>query len=196
MAEPVKTAKSSVARWVSILAHPFVMVAIMVVASTAHARGGSNVMESLGAVALFAILPVAGLTAWQVRRGAWSTVDASRPQERPILYAVGISGIGVLIAYLLLTQPDSIMLRGCVTALALLLVCAIVTPWIKVSLHMAAAAMTATALILTDSTVGWLVAAVLPMLAWSRLALNRHQPPELALGLAFGAAAGAAVGAG
>jgi hypothetical protein len=184
------------ARWVSILAHPFVMVAILVSASAAHSSGRVDLKESLLAVALFAVLPVAGLTVWQVRRGAWSTVDASRPQERPILYAVGIAGMGLLILFLTMTQPDSILLRGSVTALALLLVCAIVTPWIKVSLHMAAAALTAATLVLTGSTAGWVVAAVLPALAWSRLALGRHQPAEIALGSAFGVVAGAAIGTG
>jgi len=178
---------------VSVIAHPFVMIAVM--AGTAAARPGeSNVMApDIGIVALFAILPVAVLTIIQVRRGAWADADASHPRERPILYAVGIAGILALVCCLIVIRPNSALLRGALVGLGLLLVCAATTRWIKVSLHVAAAALTATALIIAGSPVGWIVAGILPVLVWSRLALGRHQPSELAMGLGLGIAAGVAM---
>lgn len=165
----------------------------MVSAATAQAGQFNDIASSIGAVALFVILPVAALTIIQVRRGAWANADASNPHERPLLYAVGIAGVLALICYLIGNGPHSILLRGALVALGLLLACAITTRWIKVSLHVAAAAFTATALILMGSPVGWIVAVILPLLAWSRLALGRHKPLELAMGLGFGILAGAAM---
>ena len=175
------------------VAHPFVMIAVLSGTAAAHA-GESHVMASdVGIIALFAILPVAILTMIQVRRGAWSNADASHPRERPILYAVGITGILALVCCLSIIRPHSVLLRGALAGLGLLLVCAATTRWIKVSLHVTAAALTATALSIHGSPVGWIVAGILPILAWSRLALGRHKPIELALGLGLGVVAGVAM---
>jgi hypothetical protein len=169
------------------------MIAVMVGTATLRAGRKDDLALNVGMVALFAILPIAILTIHQVRRGAWANVDASKPRERPILYIVAISSVLALVCYLLVIQPYSILLRGSVVTLALLVVCAIITRWIKVSLHMTAAALTATVLLLLGSPIGWIVMAILPILAWSRLALERHTPAELALGLALGIAAGCAM---
>ena len=94
---------TNVARWVSVIAHPFVMTAVMVGTGTARSGRPRDVALNIGIVALFAVLPVAVLTVKQVRRGAWANVDASHPHERPILYAVGVAGVLALISYLFVT---------------------------------------------------------------------------------------------
>jgi hypothetical protein len=189
----VSSVTTSLARWVSVIAHPFVMIALMVGVATARIGALNDVAASIGIVGLFTILPVAILMIYQVRRGTWVNVDASHPHERPVLYAVGIAGILVLVFYLIVSRPHSVLLRGSLVALVLLLVCAVLTPWIKVSLHLSAATLTATALILFGSPVGWAVAGFLPILCWSRLALGRHKRIELALGLGLGILAGVAM---
>jgi hypothetical protein len=189
----VSSVSTNLARWASVVAHPFVMVALMVGVATARIGALNDAAANIGIVALFAILPVAVLMIRQVRRGAWATADASQPHERSVLYAVGVASILGLVFYLIASRPHSILLRGSLVALALLLVCAVVTRWIKVSLHASAAALTATALILFGSPVGWAVAGVLPILCWSRLALGRHKPIELALGVGLGILAGVAM---
>jgi hypothetical protein len=189
----VRSGQMQLARWISIVAHPFVMIAVMVGASTARVGRASEVGANIAWVSVFTCVPVAFLIVWKVRRGVWVNVDASRSQERPALYFVGVSGVVLLVLSLVVLRPDSFLLRGAVTALGLLVVCAVATRWIKVSLHMAAASLTATGLILLPSPVGWGVAVFLPLLAWSRLALARHRPVELACGLALGMAAGFAL---
>jgi membrane-associated phospholipid phosphatase len=69
-------------------------------------------------------------------------------------------------------------------------VCAALTPWVKVSLHMAVAALAAAVLLGLGMALGWLLAAVLPLLAWARVAMGRHRWIEVALGALVGAAAG------
>ena len=72
----------------------------------------------------------------------------------------------------------------------MMVVCTVMTPWIKVSLHLAFASFAATTLILLGSPVGWVLLAVIPVLAWSRLHLSRHQPNEVVLGVIVGVVAG------
>jgi hypothetical protein len=183
----------SVARFVSMVGHPFVMIAIMTAVAAARHGSAGEVPRTVALVALIAIVPVAALTAWQVRRGRWNDVDASRPQDRPLLYTVGIAAALVFLAYAYLARRDSFMLRGAVVNLGTLVTCAFATRWVKVSLHLAAATLAACALILLGSTLGWILAAGLPVLAWSRWALGRHRPLELALGFGVGLLAGIAL---
>jgi hypothetical protein len=181
-----------IARCLSILFHPFVMVGVMVATAAAARQTPGQALVSVVLVALFTIVPLALLMFRQVRRGAWGNADASNRSERPILYIAGGLSLAALLGYLLLAQSQSFMIRGTVVTLAMVAACALATRWIKVSLHMAFATMAATALSLMRSPVGYALVVVLPALAWSRLTLERHTPHEMALGAVIGAAAGAA----
>jgi hypothetical protein len=193
MPSVIEPMKNTLARWVSIVAHPFVVIAVMVVSVTMHLRGWRDALPNLGVVAGFVIVPLFVLMILQVRRGRWGNVDASNKRERPVLYGVGIAAVAALVVYLWIQDAEAFLIRGAVIVLVLLLVCAAATRRIKLSLHVAAAALAATALILLGSAVGWIIAAVVPVLIWSRLALGRHTPAELAVGLVLGAAAGVAM---
>jgi hypothetical protein len=184
--------KTSIARWVSLIGHPFVMIVLMA-GSIAAYGGASDDAPGIAIVVLYVVIPVAILTMHQVHRGVWANADASNPRDRPVLYSVGIAGVFAVVLHLILTRPDSILMRGSVVALILLLACAAITRWIKISLHMAAAALTAMGLILLGSPIGWFVAGFVPILGWSRSALGRHKPVELVLGLGFGIIAGVAM---
>lgn len=180
------------ARWVSIIVHPFVMVALLAGAGTAQVTPPREVLSIVLLVSAFTILPIAYLALRQVRLGKWGNVDASNPSERPILFVVGVGGLLGLIAYLYFSGIAPFLLRGAIVTVILLCASAITTRWIKVSLHTATAAFAATALIMVGSVVGWLIAPFVPLLGWSRVALGRHRAIEVALGFTFGLLAGVA----
>ncbi|MFZ2489915.1 MAG: hypothetical protein WA208_00385 [Thermoanaerobaculia bacterium] len=182
-----------VARWVSILGHPFVMVAAMVLGTALRLGTPREALRALAVVALIAVVPVALLMVRQVRRGSWTNVDASNQSERPALFAVGIVALVALLAATLAFQPGSFLIRGTVGVLIILAVCAVATRWLKVSLHSAFGGLAATTLLLVGSPAGWLVLAVLPVLAWSRLALRRHTVPEVLTGFLVGVVSGYAI---
>lgn len=182
----------SIARWVSIVGHPFVTTLVLA-GAVASGDGRSAALRTTAAVAVLFVLPVGVLTVLQVRRGAWSTVDASQPRERRLLFAVGVAGLLALLTYFARTQPGTALLRGTAGVLMMVGICAAVTPWVKVSLHLAAAALAATVLLGRGLPLGWLLATALPILAWSRVALGRHRWREVALGLVVGACTGAVV---
>jgi hypothetical protein len=179
---------NGLARWVSILGHPFVMVGVMVVGAALRFGTAVDAARAVLLVAALALAPIAVLMIRQVRRGSWGNVDASNSSERPALYGVGIVALAVLIAYALAFRPGSFLVRGGIGVLGMLIGCALATRWIKVSLHMAFGALAAATLLFLGSVAGWFVLALLPVLAWSRLALGRHSAPELVGGLLAGLA--------
>lgn len=181
------------ASWLSIVFHPFVMIGVMVGAAAASRQSAGAAVQSVGIVAIFTIVPLAALMWRQVRRGEWENADASNPAERPILYLVGGIAVATLLVYLLVLRPQSFMVRGVVATLGMFAVCGVATRWIKVSLHMAFAALAATALALMRAPLGYALLAALPAIVWSRLALGRHTPLELAVGTIIGAGTGAAI---
>ena len=182
-----------IARWLSIIFYPFVMVGVMVGTAAAGRQTAREALRTVAIVALFTIVPLAILMMRQVRRGAWDNVDASNRGERPILYVAGGLAVLALLAYFLVLRPQSFMVRGVLATLGMLACCAFLTKWIKVSLHMAFATLAAAALVLSRSPVGYALLMALPALAWSRLTLERHTLPEVALGTVIGAAAGGAM---
>jgi membrane-associated phospholipid phosphatase len=183
----------TVARWLSIVFHPFAMVSVMVGGAVAARQTQGEALRSVGVVVLFTIVPLAVLMWHQVRRGKWENADASNRAERPILYVVFGVALVALLTYLLLIRSQSFMVRGVAATLGMLAVCAFATRWIKVSLHMAFAALAATALALMRSPVGYVLLLALPPLLWSRLTLQRHTALEVILGAMIGAGAGAAI---
>jgi hypothetical protein len=169
------------------------MVGVMVGTAAAGRQAPAEALRSVAIVVFVTIVPLLILMTRKVRSGAWENADASNKKERPILYLVGALVLMGLLAYLTAFRPHDFMLRGVVATLGMFAVCAVATRWIKVSLHMAFAALAATALSLTGSIVGYLLVLMLPALAWARLALSRHTPLELALGTIAGTAAGVAI---
>lgn len=178
------------ARWVSIAGHPFAMLALL--AAVAAMRHAQSAYRGVLLVVL-AIVPVAALMTVQVRRGRWANIDASNASERPLLFAVALATLAVLLAGLLLSGAEGFLIKGIVVNALLLVLAALLTPWIKLSLHLMFAGMATTALTLAGSRLGVALIGLLPLLAWSRLTLSRHTPRELLLGLTLGICGGLAL---
>src|SRR5215213_10870119 len=125
-----------IARWISIVGHPFAMAMVMVLGAALRFGTPREALRTLLLVTLIALLPVAALMVRQVRRGSWTNVDASDRAERPLLFAVGIVALAGLLGAVLVFRPGSFLIRGAIGVLAMLVVCAVATRWVKVSLHM------------------------------------------------------------
>lgn len=170
------------ARALSILGHPFVTITVLVLA-------GSGLSAGL-AFLVIAVVPMTILMFLQVRRGRWEHVDASNKPERRSLYLFGLAAALAWVGYLVMFRGATGMPRHALVVIGMLLVCAAVTRWLKVSLHLFFAALTATALAMAGMAIGWVVAALVPLLAWSRLHLRRHTGAEVIAGGVLGAATG------
>ena len=181
---------TTLARWVSVLAHPFVMVALMVLGAALRLGTPAEAARTVGIVILLTLVPVAVLMLRQVRSGRWANVDASSRAERPVLFLVGMAGLAALLVYSLAFRPQSFLLRGGIVTLAMVAACAAATRWLKVSLHMAFGALATTTLVLLGSAIGWALVPTLPLLAWSRLRLGRHDRGEVVAGALAGVVSG------
>lgn len=130
------------------------------------------------------------LYSWlRVRSGAWTHMDASKPQERLQLnrvLALLLCG-GALLGWWL-GAPSAVLmgvgLSGAIVVLALLL-----RKRLKLSLHVAFAVFAASLWwpLLPALVVGLVFCVAV---AWSRLALQRHTPAEVGLGAAAGVVCG------
>jgi hypothetical protein len=177
------------ARWISILAHPFAMVALLV-AVPATRQSSGHAIQSVLLVAIAVVIPIGVLMFRQVRRGRWSNVDASNPSERPVLFVVALAGLVAALGWLRLNAPQSFLVPGMFVIATFLLLAALLTYWVKLSLHVAFAALTATTLFLLGSWIGYALIAVVPLVFWSRIALARHRVHELVIGLVLGVLTG------
>ena len=182
-----RMAAHGLARAVSIALHPFVVFAALTLLATwmldreALPRVVAGLGVAIGAVWVFV---------WQrVSSGRWGTVDASRPHERPLLYAVVLVVVVGLWAWLGMASP---LARGVAAAGTMLALAGLLNRWIKLSLHMASLAFAGAAAWPLSPWLGAASLALLPLLGWSRLHLRRHAWPEVVGGTVLGALAGMA----
>ncbi len=180
MSEAAST--SAVARWTSILLHPFAVFAALSLVAAWKLDPSSLPRTAIGILVAVAI--VWAFVLQRRRSGHWGTVDASDRRERPVLYAlVLVVAAGY---WLWLGGRASATGQGVVAVIAMLCVGGIANRWIKLSLHMASLAFAGVALLPLWPLTGIVALLLLPWLAWSRLRMERHTLPEVVGGSALG----------
>lgn len=188
------TASTTVARALSVIGHPALLMPAAV-AGSAAANGAPPRVLHLGlAAALTIALCVIAFSLVQVRAGRWSHVDASVPRERSqlnVVLCVLLFGAAGLLWWS--GQPRLLSL-GLGLGGAMVVAAQLLRRWLKLSLH-TAFAMFAAALWWPNAGGAAVVLLLAAAVSWSRLALRRHTGAEVAAGLLAGAAAGSAFAA-
>jgi membrane-associated phospholipid phosphatase len=180
--------RNETARAISIVLHPVSSIAIMMLLSS---KGGSRFVP-LVAFALIVGVPIVAFSHYQVRRGSWEHVDASRPQERHALF--WFAGLSVLaLAIWFQWNGAYAAARGTFATVVMGAVAYALLRWTKLSLHMAFLAYACGVLLSLRPMAGVALACTAPLLAWSRLAMKRHTPAEVAGGTLLGAVTALAV---
>lgn len=181
----------SIARFVSIIGHPAVLVPVASIWVAIDQGAPAATVQRLVVIAAGLSVFVIGYSLLKVRSGAWQHVDASRRDERRSLNALLIVLLAGAAA-LAWTRSPSPHLPVALGLLALLCTLALLTgAWIKLSLHVGFACF-ATALLWPHP---WALAAGIAMtiaVAWSRLLLARHSLTEVQVGGGLGSMAGVA----
>ena len=167
----------------SVAGHPFVLAPITVAIATRAAWLGV-------AFAAATSLTLLAVIAHRVRRGRWSDHDVSDPGQRHSFYpiAIVIVGTSAMLAWWVGIAPG--VLRGFGMAVCLLVAAAVVTRWTKVSLHTMWGAYCSSALVGSGDGIGLVFVALVACVGWSRVALGRHTPWQVAIGGALGCLGG------
>ena len=181
------------ARIVSILGHPLLVLPAALALPTALRDGDPQALRSIATgFGVFAALMLTW-SWWQVKRGRWAHVDASQPSERRALNRKLLVAIilGALLAWWRSPTPAlavTLALAACIVASAML-----TARWCKLSLHVAMAVYAAGLLWPLGAWAVGAGCAFAALVAWSRLQLSRHQPRDLVAGAAAGGLASVAV---
>lgn len=184
-----RTVRREVARWISILGHPFVLIPALVAAVTVPSLPPEQAAFIVGTVVLLSIVPMFLLIARRVRAGAWTNYDVSVREQRAGMYPAALAITAATALVLAWAQVPRPILRGVLAILLLIGLAALVNRWLKVSLHTAFAVYTALAFVPSRGLVaGALVLAL--AIAWSRLELGRHTLAEVLGGALLGALVG------
>lgn len=177
------------ARAVSILGHPLVLLPAAALALAFNSgAAGDGAWMALG-FAVFAALVVGG-SWWQVRRGRWAHVDASRREERRTLNRFLLVALALAAVLSLAAGLTPRLALGLALAAALIAVALLTARLCKLSLHLAFAIYAAALLARIAPGYGLAALAFAALVAWSRLALERHAPRDLVAGALSGAVAG------
>lgn len=187
--KPPRRGKLVLARWVSIIGHPFVLSLALVAGAAASSLAPRRAALVVGLVFLASIVPMLVYLTRQVRTGR-SNFDVSvRTQRGPLFGIALVLGLGLLAALLALGVPRR-LLAVAVGALAVVALASLVNRRLKVSLHTSFAVFSGIALAAFDLRAGGALLAAAPLVAWSRVTLGRHTLPEVVAGVALGLAVG------
>ncbi|MDP9004596.1 MAG: hypothetical protein M3N12_07380, partial [Verrucomicrobiota bacterium] len=127
------TTRLTVARWISIVGHPFSFSALLVLVAGSQHSGFGGAARLIPVKAIVLIIPL-WIFMWRKwRSGSWTTIDASDPNERPAFYGIALLLIGLLTGCFMLVKGWSFMLRGCAAVAVMLGIAAIFNRWIKLS---------------------------------------------------------------
>lgn len=178
--------RTHIARWISIVGHPFTFVVLLVAITSWKLHGGDDALRTTGIVIAAMLVPL-GLFIWnRYSLGHWETVDASAPTDRPALYTAAFVLLIPVGAYFILRSGTTEMARGLAAVAIMIGILAALNRWIKLSVHLAIATFATVIIARLIPPIGIALFVFLPFLGWSRLILSRHSPAEVTGGFVLG----------
>lgn len=187
-----------VARFISIVGHPFVFIPAAIVfhgvfqpdARRPTPATSASILPIVGIV-LLGMFAIGGYVGYGLRKGRWADVDVSVREQRGGLYAVSlIATAAATLAFHVFGPPIGV--RGSLIAFLLVLLSAVVNLRLKISLHVGFAAYAVGIACGRRLDVLVVAAAWALAIAWSRVVLKRHTLSEVVAGAIAGTLAGAA----
>ena len=175
------------ARAVSIVGHPIIVLPGS--ALVVSARDGLPV-QSFAIVLIMTTIGLA-LIFWarrKVRRGAWEHVDASRPAERRQWNGAVLTVLVLAAALCFTVDPYAAVVIG--AAALIILTAMLLSARLKLSQHMAFVALATVIVAFRDPALAAALVVFAFLIAWSRLALDRHTFLEVIAGAITGVLAG------
>lgn len=192
--QPRRTGSMVVARLLTELLAPIVLIVALLFAVAIHASPSVGRGLLYGAVTAFFAggLPYA-IMMLGIRRGHLGDRHLSKRQERPVMMVIGLVSVAVgLLLTWWLGAPRALfalvaaMMAGVAVALA-------ITIFWKISIHTACAAGTLGILVLQFGPAMWALLPLVAAIAWARVALRDHTHPQVVAGAFIGYAVASTV---
>jgi membrane-associated phospholipid phosphatase len=191
--EPAGTWADRLARAVAnVLSPPVATVGILVLVGS-QTGNGVSIWRWAALFSVVGLLPPLAYVAWLVRRGKVTDIHLPKREERtrPYVATLGSSG-AALMGLNGLGAPSLLVLAGASGWVLTALLFAITLRW-KISTHCAAAAALAALAIGVRGAPALPLFAIVPMVAWSRVRLGRHDRAQVLAGAFVGAVVTATV---
>ncbi len=172
-----------IANLTSIIFSPFLvgLAVILLVSFESTASILDAIKWSLILIAL-SILPIYLVVVYLVRSNRLDGILINIRQQRSKIYALAaiLTGIGCIILFYL--KAPLIMLALFVTGFFGTAIFMGINLWWKISLHTAFIAASVTLLVILYGFMAAVAIVLIPLVAWSRLELERHSPAQLVAG--------------
>ena len=185
-----QTAPVKIAKIISVVGHPFVLLALTVLISAISSLPLGRALTICGITVLLTIFPLLIIIRRQVSAGKWSDHDVSDASERRNFYPILIAVVALsLVAFYLLGFPRGLLV-GMLISLLLLLTAMLINRYSKISLHQIFAVYFAVSLFAVSFWFGALFLLLAAAVGWSRIRLERHTFGQVLSGALLGAVAG------
>lgn len=134
--------KIAVARYVSIIGHPFAFILLLILLPL-WVRGQLSALRVATIVGVAGLLPLGLFMRHRHATGKWATVDASDRADRPVAYLAAFAVLLPMSLYFHFVERSPALFRGGLVVALMLAVGAVLNRWIKLSGHMAFAGFSA-----------------------------------------------------
>lgn len=184
--------ENTLARLVSVVGHPLIMMPAAVLAKMAVLETPMRGVGLTMAIILMICGSIFAFARHQVSRRRWVDTDASQPAERRSLTITTAVALMAVTLALWISDMPSALAAGTGAAAIILLSAIMLSRWCKLSLHVSFAVFAAMLFwphpIIVLAGLGFAA-----LVGWSRLKLSRHGPIDVMAGSAVGLCAGFAV---
>jgi hypothetical protein len=177
----------------STLGNPFVLLPVTVLLVSMRTSSPARALVFAVALACLGVFPLVLVIRRKVRTGRWSDRDVSDPLHRRGFYPIAIAiTVGTAVGIWLLGAP-TIVVRGVLVTLVLLVLGWGLVRWSKISLHASIAAFCAVTLAAVNMWVAGGALIFATAVGWSRIWLQRHTLWQVLSGAALGTVGGCVV---
>lgn len=170
------------ARLISVLSNPLAVSIPFSYSLVLKATGEATSAIAWALVSLLFASSVALFVLYGVKQGFFSDLDVSKREDRTrlFLFSAIISVLYFLIV--LITGGPRVLLLGIGSLLLGLILADVINRKVKASIHLAVFSSFSTVMGILYGGIFWLLLLVVPIVAWSRIKLKRHEPLETIVG--------------
>ncbi|MFC1982376.1 hypothetical protein ACFLV5_01090 [Chloroflexota bacterium] len=175
--------KKRAARLISNIFNPFLisLVVIILLSFTSASSVRASITWLLISITL-SILPVFVVVVCLVRNHRLEGIFIRARKQRNKIYLLASICAAVNCGVLYWLGAPKVLVASFVAGLLAIVIFMCINLWWKISVHTAFVTASITVLIILYGAIGLLSAVLLPVMAWSRIELERHSPAQVAVG--------------